>query len=59
MQTSQTKKRGFIPQDCNSRYILRQVNYSLFLYDRLEDIYIPVEVIPDIISGVSGQECSK
>ena len=45
MQTSQTRIPGFILQNCNSRYILRQVNYSLFLYDKQDDIYIPVEVV--------------
>ncbi len=38
-------------QDCTSRYILRQVNYCLFLYDTQEDIYIPAQVISDLFSG--------
>ncbi len=56
MQTSQSRIPGFILQNCNSRYILRQVNYSLFLYDKLDDIYIPVEVVEQILSGQKEQD---
>lgn len=51
MQTTNTRIPGFILQDYNSRYILKQVNYGLFLYDRLEDVYIPAEVVPELIAA--------
>ena len=50
MQRMETRIPGFVLQDYNSRYILKQVNYSLFLYDRLDDIYIPAEVVPELIA---------
>lgn len=51
MQTTGTRIPGSILQNCNSRYILRQVNYSLFLYDKQDDIYLPVEVVEQLLSG--------
>jgi hypothetical protein len=51
MQTMETRIPAFILHDHNSRYILKQVNYSLFLYDRQEDLYIPAEVIPELIAA--------
>jgi|GEM_PF-5160592 len=36
---------------CEPRYVWREVNYCMFLYDRLEDVYIPEQVYWDLKSG--------
>lgn len=36
---------------CVPRYVWREVNYCMFLYDRLEDIYLPEQAYQDILSG--------
>jgi len=50
-----TKVRTFdsleLIQMCEPRYVWKEVNYSLFLYDRLEDIYIPEQVYWQLVSG--------
>lgn len=32
------------PQESNSRYTWREVNFELFLYDCVEKVYIPEQV---------------
>lgn len=36
---------------CEPRYVWREVNYCMFLYDRLEDVYIPEQVYWELKSG--------
>jgi len=38
-------------QLCSPRYVWREVNYTLFLYDTLEDIYLPAQAFWEMMSA--------
>lgn len=44
---------------CEARYIWKEVNYSLFLYDRQEDVYIPEQVYWELVSGLQNTAHSQ
>jgi len=42
--------------DSYSRHEWRTVNFSRFLYDKVEDIYIPEEVCRELVQGGPAQK---
>ena len=49
MEIIQTKVTGSVSfQACVPRYVLKVVNYTPFIYDRQDDVYIPAQVFSEI-----------